>query len=280
MKILDGKQIGRDIRERVAAETKKYLARGIQPKLAIIVATDDAQTNWYVSSICRAAARCRIETRVIDLGKNARTTDISAALKEQTNDASVHGLILQTPLPTGVHLDSLLSLIPPEKDIDGATPLSAGRLAFGLKTFVPATAAAVESLIDYYHIPLAGKHVVIVGRSRVVGKPVAQLLLARDATITICHSHSSQLSSYTKQADILVVAVGKPGFINPTDVKQGVVIIDVGTNVVDGDVLVGDVAETASQYAAAKTPVPGGIGPITTAIILQHTLDAVRAQNH
>lgn len=274
MSELDGRRIAKDIRAKVAADAAEYRSRGIVPTLAIVLATEDESARWYVRSLMKAAENCGVASQTVELPAGATTAEIAAALRKLAADPSVHGVILQTPLPDGVVSEELIELVPPAKDVDGINPLTAGRLQAGEPAFAPATAEAVMVLLDAHDVPVAGRHAVIVGRSRVVGKPVSGLLLARDATVTTCHSRSGDLSMYTRQADILVVAAGKPGLVTPEMVSEQAVVIDVGTNVVDGE-LVGDVAEAVAAHAAGLTPVPGGVGPVTTALILQHVLTSV-----
>jgi len=275
MNVLDGKVIADEIKAQVLQQAETYRQRGVVPTLAIVVATDDPSTAWYVKSIGKQAAACQIEARLLELAPTSTTAEIAQTLSNLANDSSVHGIILQTPLPEGVNIDDLLGLIPPAKDIDGANPLSAGNLVYGTPAFPPATAAAVMKILDYYRVELTGKPVVVVGRSRIVGKPVAHLLLERDATVTVCHSKTANLAAHTTQAEVLVVAAGKAGLISAEHVKPGAVVIDVGTNVNDAGQLVGDVDTSVESVADALTPVPGGVGPVTTALILQHTLTSV-----
>lgn len=276
MTVLDGKIIARQIKDEVKAEAESYRTKGIVPTLAIVLATDDGGAVWYVNSIRKAVEACMVDVRIVELANTASTEDIATALKALATNSTVHGIILQTPLPHGVAVDDLLGLIPPHKDVDGANPLSAGNLLYGIQGFAPATAAAVMKVIDYYSIPVAGRNVVVVGRSRVVGKPVANLLLQQDATVTICHSRTTDLAHYTQSADVVVVAAGKPGLLTPEMIKPECVVIDVGTNPTDDGKLVGDVDPLVAEKAAALTPVPGGIGAVTTALILQHTLVSVK----
>lgn len=276
MPLLDGKAIAADIRLEVAKQAGQYRQAGIVPQLSIITATTDPESVWYVRSICKAAASCYIEADVVSLPADVTTADVAAVLQTQADNPAVHGILLQAPLPAQVASDELLPLIPITKDIDGANPLSAGKLSFGLKAFAPATAEAVMTLLTKHNVEVAGKHAVVVGRSRVVGKPVAQLLLQADATVTICHSRSADLAGQTLLADILVVAAGKPNLIIPSQVRTDAVVIDVGTNVNEAGQLVGDVDKLVADHASL-TPVPGGVGPVTTALILQHTLTAVEA---
>lgn len=273
---LDGKELARRIKDSVAQQTEELRRSGTVPTLAVVVATMDEQTEWYVQSIVRAAEATNVHANIVRLSSETATEAIAQTLTELAEDPLVHGLILQTPLPAHVDVESLVSLIPPEKDVDGVNPLSAGRLVSGLPAFAPATAEAVMAILDQYHIPPEGKEVVVVGRSRVVGKPVAWLLLNGNATVTICHSRTAHLPNITRRADILVVAVGKPNLIQADYIKEGVAIIDVGTSPDASGNMIGDVdAAAVTDKAAALTPVPGGVGPVTTALLLQHTLAAV-----
>jgi len=197
---------------------------------------------------------------------------VSSALSALSADPGVHGIILQTPLPDGASLAELAGGIDVGKDVDGANPASLGRLVAGLPVFAPATAEAVVALLDHHRVAISGQRVAVVGRSVVVGKPVAHLLLDRDATVTICHSRTQDLASVTRQADILVVAAGRAGLIGPAHVAPGAVVIDVGTNPGPDGSLVGDV--DPSVTAAALSPVPGGVGPVTTALLLRHVAEA------
>jgi methylenetetrahydrofolate dehydrogenase (NADP+) / methenyltetrahydrofolate cyclohydrolase len=187
----------------------------------------------------------------------------------------VHGIILQTPLPSGLRLAELAASIEPAKDVDGANPVSLGRLTAGLRAFAPATAAAVLQLLDFYGVDVAGRRAVVVGRSVVVGKPLAVLLLARDATVTVCHSRTPDLGEVTREADILVVAAGRPGLVGGAHVRHGAVVIDVGTSPTADGGLSGDVDEpSVMAVAGALSPVPGGVGPVTTAQLLLNTAGA------
>jgi methylenetetrahydrofolate dehydrogenase (NADP+) / methenyltetrahydrofolate cyclohydrolase len=269
---LSGKELAAGIRAEVAAAVAELAAAGTPPRLAVVVATADESSAWYVRSIARAAEKTGIACSVADLGET--TPDrIRAELAALSDDPAVHGIILQTPLPADAVFEDLAASIDPAKDVDGANPLSLGRLAAGLPAFAPATAEAVLALLDHHGIPLAGAHAVVVGRSNVVGKPVAQLLLQRDATVTVCHRHTKELAEVTRSADVLVVAVGRPNLITAEYVAEDAVVIDVGTNPTPDGGLVGDVdADSVTGRAAGLTPVPGGVGPVTTALLLQHTV--------
>jgi methylenetetrahydrofolate dehydrogenase (NADP+)/methenyltetrahydrofolate cyclohydrolase len=274
-KILDGKKMAAEIREDLKHEVGELAKKGTTPTLALVTASDDDAVLAYVRSIIKAADAVGIKTKNVELSPGATFLEISEALKDLAKDKSVHGIILQTPLPAGIDTDELRVLIPATKDIDGASPLSAGRLVSGLSTFAPATAVAVMEMLKEYKIPLQGIRAVMLGRSRVVGKPLAHLLLDANATVTICHSKTKDLAGVASEADVLIVAIGKPNFINSKFVKDGAVIIDVGTNITSDGKIVGDVdSETVSAKAGALSPVPGGVGPVTTAILLKHTVIA------
>ncbi len=267
---LGGRELATDLRRRTAESAAALTAAGRPPRLAIVVATADESSAWYVRSIAKAAAAVGIVCDIV----SPAPTEIRAVLNRLGADDDVHGIILQTPLPTGIDVADLAPAIPPAKDVDGANPASLGRLAAGLPAFPPATAEAVLALLDHHDVALAGRHAVVVGRSTVVGKPVAHLLLDRHATVTICHSRTSDLPAITRQADVLVAAVGRPGLITPEHVAPGTVVIDVGTNPTADGGLVGDVDPAVAEKAAGLTPVPGGVGPVTTALLLQHTVRA------
>jgi methylenetetrahydrofolate dehydrogenase (NADP+)/methenyltetrahydrofolate cyclohydrolase len=278
--LLSGKALAKTIQQKAHDEARGLESDGLHPTLAVVVATDDGSTHWYVRSIERAAQRAGISCRIVDLGHDATGEVLAAALTDLNADPSVNGIILQTPLPPGVETDELVGHIAPEKDIDGANPLSLGRLAVGQPSFAPATARAVIEILDHFDIPLAGRNVVVIGRSAVVGKPLSLLLLERDAAITVCHSKSGPLEKYTKTADVVVVAAGRIGLLNGDHVSSAAVVIDVGTNVLPDGSLVGDVDEASVRgVAAALTPVPGGVGSVTTSLLLLHTTEAAREQS-
>lgn len=277
--VLSGKQLATLIQQRAGEEVRALENSGRHPVLAVVVATDDESTLWYVRSIERAAERLGIGCRIVDLGPEATEQVLASVLGDLSTEPSVNGIILQTPLPVGVKADSLVGLIAPEKDIDGANPLSLGRLAVGQPAFAPATAQAVVELLDHFDVPVAGRNVVVVGRSAVVGKPLALLLLERDATVTICHSRSGPLERFTRPADVVVVAAGRTGLLKGGHISPETVVVDVGTNVLPDGSLVGDVDEASvTGIAAGLTPVPGGVGSVTTALLLLHTVEAARQQ--
>ena len=272
--VLSGKELATAIRTDAAERVAKLAAQDKAVRLAVVSATDDGASAWYVSSIAKAAGKVGIACDIVDLGPEASGAAVTETLRRLGADPQVHGIILQTPLPAGAALEDLASAIAFEKDVDGANPLSLGRLAAGLPAFAPATAEAVVRLIEHHGVQTSGRHAVVVGRSTVVGKPAAHLLLDRDATVTVCHSRTRDLAAITSTADILVAAVGRAGLLTAEHVGEGAVVIDVGTNPTPDGGLVGDVDPAAAERAGALTPVPGGVGPVTTALLLQHTVQA------
>ncbi len=271
---LTGRDLATTIRSAAAARAAELTVAGRQPRLAVVTATDDEASAAYVRSIANAAGK---EGIACDLLRTTTAAGVSATLAQLADDPEVHGVMLQTPLPEGALLADLARAIPAAKDVDGASPESLGRLAAGLPSFAPATAEAVLALLDYYRAELRGRHAVVVGRSVVVGKPVAHLLLDRHATVTISHSRTADLAAITRQADVLVVAAGRAGLIGPEHVSPGATVIDVGTNVTDDGRLAGDVDPAVADVAAALSPVPGGVGPVTTALLLRHVVEAAVA---
>ena len=273
MTVLSGRELAAEIRAGTAAAAAVLAASGHPPRLSVVTATDDEASAWYVRSIASAAAKAGIGCEVEDLGPQAAADGIAAQLSALSADPTVAGIILTTPLPGGARLPELAAAIDPAKDVDGANPVSLGRLMTGLPAFAPATAEAVLRLLDHHHVELEGRHAVVVGRSAVVGKPVAHLLLDRNATVTIAHSRTRDLTAITRQADVLVVAAGRVGLIGRDHVTPGGTVIDVGTNATPDGGLAGDVDPTVADVAALS-PVPGGVGPVTTAVLLRHVTDA------
>ena len=276
---LDGRDLAASLRAQAAEAVASAAARGITVRLAIVTATQDESAAWYVRSLSGAAARAGIECEIADLGADAAPARIATELARLSADGAVHGIILQTPVPPGAIAAELAETIDPAKDVDGANPVSLGRLTAGLPAFAPATAEAVLRLLDFHDVELSGRRAVVVGRSAVVGKPVAQLLLGRDATVTISHSRTPELARVTSEADVLVVAAGRPGLITAAHVRPGAVVVDVGTSTTADGSLVGDVGAAVTEVAGALSPVPGGVGPVTTAQLLLATTVAGTGQH-
>ena len=278
MTVLSGRELAADIRAGTAAAAAVLAAENRPPRLTVVTATDDEASAWYVRSIASASAKAGIRCEVEDLGPQATPADLAAQLSALSTDPTVHAIILTTPLPGGARLAELAESIDPAKDVDGANPVSLGRLMTGLPAFAPATAEAVLRLLDQHRVELAGRHAVVIGRSAVVGKPVAHLLLDRNATVTIAHSRTRDLTAITRQADVLVVAVGRAGLIGPDHVTPGAIVIDVGTNATPDGGLAGDVDPKVADIAGGLSPVPGGVGAVTTAVLLRHVTDAASSR--
>ena len=271
--VLSGRELAATIRTEVGDQAAGLAAAGTVPRLVVVSATADEASAWYVRSIARAAGKVGIRCDLVDLGPQVGVEQITDTLARFGADEQVHGVMLQTPLPGGARLEELAGAVPVSKDVDGANPLSLGRLAAGLPAFAPATAAAVLAVLDHHRIDLAGRRAVVVGRSTVVGKPAALLLLGRHATVTVCHSRTRDLATVTGSAEVLVVAAGRPGMITAEHVAEGATVVDVGTNPTPDGGLVGDVdAGSVTGRAGGLTPVPGGVGPVTTALLLRHTV--------
>ena len=254
--LLEGKKTAGAIRAEAAETVQLLRAAGTVPSLALVLATADESAAWYTRSIVRAGEKIGIDVRVERLADDASAVDVRSALVRLSADDTVHGIILQTPLPLGVEVIDVAGAIAPEKDVDGTNPVSLGRLTAGLPAFAPATAAAVLRVLDDHGIELSGRRAVVVGRSLVVGKPVAMLLLERDATVTICHSRTRDLAARTSEADVLVAAVGRPRMLGAEHIGPGAVVIDVGTTPDAEGNLVGDVdTDAVLGKAGAVTPV-------------------------
>ena len=278
-RLLRGGPIAAAIREQVAADVAAFRAdNGYTPALAVVVVGRDAPSAVYLHKILDGCRLVGIEDRLVELPADAGEADIAAALRTVQRDPRVAGIITQMPLPPGIPLRAVIDVLDPMRDIDGIHPLNAGLLSLGYDGFLPATAHAAVEILVKSGIELSGKHAVVVGRSNVVGKPAALLLLRENATVTVCHSKTADLPSVIRSADIVVVAIGKANFVTGAMLKSGAVVVDVGINVVEGK-LVGDVEfASASRVASAITPVPGGVGPLTNAILLTHLVQAARAQ--
>ncbi|MBT5028543.1 MAG: bifunctional methylenetetrahydrofolate dehydrogenase/methenyltetrahydrofolate cyclohydrolase FolD [Nitrospinaceae bacterium] len=277
MVLIDGKKVSAEIRDRLKQETEELKEKtGRTPGLATVLVGDDPASAVYVrnkNKICN-------ELGFQSFGKNLPEQTTEAELMSLINDLNgndeVNGILVQLPLPNHIDSEKILLSIDPEKDVDGFHPINVGKLAIGNALLTPCTPTGVIALLDYYGIEISGKHAVVLGRSNIVGKPVANLLLQRHATVTICHSKTKNLEEVTRQADILIAAVGRPHFVTANMVSQNTVVIDVGINRVDGK-LTGDVDyDPVSEIADFITPVPGGVGPMTIALLMENTLKAFK----
>jgi methylenetetrahydrofolate dehydrogenase (NADP+) / methenyltetrahydrofolate cyclohydrolase len=269
--ILDGRLVAKNITEMLIDRVKDLLERGVTPCLATILVGDDPSSETYVKMKGNACERIGIKSLRIHLAKETQTDDLLKVIEELNQDKSVHGILLQHPVPTQIDERKAFESIDIEKDVDGVTSAGFGQTAFGFGKFPSCTPAAIMEIIQYYKIPIKGRHAVVVGRSPILGKPVSALLLNENATVTTCHSHTVNLPEIVKQADIVVAAVGKPNFIKGEWIKEGAVVLDAGYN--KGNV--GDVDyQECFEKAGAITPVPGGVGPVTISMLLKHTVDS------
>jgi len=277
--IIDGRRIAKEINESLKAKVEDFINKyKITPKLAVVIAGEDPASLFYVKMIAKSCERASIDFEKHSLPSETTEEELLKLIDNLNKNKKVSGIIVQVPLPKHINQERIQEAVNPSKDVDCFTPINMGRLAFGKPEFLPCTPYAVYELIRRENIIVEGKHTVIVGRSNIVGKPMTLILLQKEqyanATLTVCHSRTNDLSHYTRQADILIAAVGKPEIIKRDMIKEGAVIIDVGTNEVEGK-LVGDVAyEEVLDKASVITPVPGGVGPITNVMLMQNTLKA------
>ena len=278
-RLLRGAPIAAEIKTSVTAEVAAFRGRyGFAPTLAVVIVGRDAPSAVYLEQILRTCRSVGIEGRLVEIPGRVSGGQVGHEIELLNRDPMVAGIIVQMPLPKRIPLSSVIEVLDPAKDIDGIHPLNAGLLTLGYDGFLPTTAHAAVELLKRSGIPLAGRHAVVVGRSNVVGKPAALLLLREHATVTICHSRTPDLADDVRRADVVVVAAGRPGLITGDMLKPGAVVVDVGINVV-GDRLVGDVdMDSARLVASAITPVPGGVGPVTNALLLTHLLRAAKDQ--
>ena len=278
--VIDGKATEAKIRASVKNDCDKIFAvHGKRPKLAIVLVGDNPASQIYVASKERACAEVGMESVVVRLPENSDQNTVEKTVSELCLDETINGVMVQLPLPKTLNEKPVLELIPFEKDVDGLTSANAGRLFHGEKCLVPCTPKGVIALLKEYDIPLSGKNAVIIGRSKLVGKPLSILLLNENCTVTVCHSKTESLSDFTKKADILVVAIGKDRFVKSDMVKPDAVVIDVGINRTE-DGLHGDVDyQSVKEIVGYITPVPGGVGPMTVAMLLQNTVEAFNFQN-
>lgn len=273
--ILDGKQMATLRKARLTAYIQSEKEAGREKKLAILLVGDSAPSELYAQSVQRVAASIGMEALLCRFSDGTPQAEIVAAVGDLNRRVDITGILPLLPLPEAYNPAEIINALSPRKDVDGQTTVSKGRLFAGEPSFAPCTAQAVVTMLVDYDIPVQGKHVVIVGRSDVVGKPLIHLFLQKNATVTVCHSKTTDLSGITRQADILVAAVGKVGFVSADMVKDGAVLIDVGINRVDGKT-VGDICTEATAKAAAYTPVPGGIGALVSTMILENTAYGIR----
>jgi len=278
MPLIDGKKVSKEIRQRIAHKVQVVKNQtGRVPGLATVLVGEDPASAVYVRNKNKTCQELGFNSFEHTLPATTKENDLLALVDELNRNEKVSGILVQLPLPGHIDSQKVLEAIDPAKDVDGFHPVNVGKLVTGTATLVPCTPAGIMELLNYYSVGIEGRHAVVLGRSNIVGKPVALLLLQRNATVTICHSRTQDLPAVTKSADILVAAVGKAGFVTGDMVREGAVVIDVGINRVDGK-LTGDVAfDEVEPKAALITPVPGGVGPMTIAMLMQNTLKAFTA---
>jgi methylenetetrahydrofolate dehydrogenase (NADP+)/methenyltetrahydrofolate cyclohydrolase len=275
--IISGKDLAKEKRESMKKEVELLKKEGIQPGLAVILVGDDPASQSYVKYKQKACEEIGIYSIIYKLADTVSEKELLAQIEALNNDQKIDGILVQLPLPAHISEKAVIESIGVNKDVDGFHPISIGKMMIGQETFLPCTPFGIVEMIKSQGITIEGAHVVVVGRSNIVGKPVGQLLLNENATVTYCHSRTKDMKSITKQADILIVAVGKANFIDASYMKQGCVVIDVGVNRLDTGKLVGDVVfEEAKEVASYITPVPGGVGPMTITMLLFNTVQSAK----
>lgn len=278
--IIDGKLVSAEVRKNITNNVKEFITEtGKTPGLAVILVGNNPASAVYVRNKHKACLEVGINSYEITMPESTTEEELLSKIEELNKDDNVDGILVQLPLPKHISEDKIINAISPSKDVDAFHPQNVGKIVSGKYDFIPCTPAGIMELLHYYNVDINGKECVVIGRSNIVGKPMALLLLAENGTVTVCHSRTKDLPSVTRRADILVVAIGKPNFVSADMVKPGAVVIDVGINRKEDGKLCGDVDYAAVEPLASKiTPVPGGVGPMTITMLLKNTLTA--AKNH
>ncbi|WP_026674916.1 bifunctional methylenetetrahydrofolate dehydrogenase/methenyltetrahydrofolate cyclohydrolase FolD [Alkalihalobacterium bogoriense] len=275
--VISGKELAIQKREEMKQEVMKLKQGGITPGLAVILIGNDPASRSYVKAKQKACEDIGVHSVLIEMEDSISEQQLLNQIYDLNEDKAIHGILVQLPLPNHIQEQAVIEAIVPEKDVDGFHPINIGKMMIGEETFLPCTPLGIVEMIKSKGIEIAGKHVVVIGRSNIVGKPVGQLLLNEHATVTYCHSRTTNMKSITQQADILVVAVGKANFIGADYIKKGAVVIDVGVNRLETGKLCGDVKyEETKEVASFITPVPGGVGPMTITMLLHNTIEAAK----
>lgn len=278
--IIDGKNIAKKIRENLRIECDELKEKGIMPKLAVIMVGNNPASKVYVKNKSKACEDVGIEYNEYLLGEDTTQEELINLIKELNNNKEIHGILLQSPIPKHLNINEAFKAITYAKDVDGFTPSSVGKLCIGEDTFISCTPFGVMKMFEEYNIDLTGKDVVVLGRSNIVGKPLIQCCLQKNATVTVCHSKTKNLKEHTKRADVVIAAIGQSKFVTEDMVKEGAVIIDVGINRSEDGKLTGDVDfENVEKKASYITPVPGGVGPMTIAMLMNNVIKAAKEQN-
>ena len=278
--IIDGKELAKKIRTNLKIECDELKKRGINPKLAVIMVGDNQASKVYIRNKSKACDEIGIAYKEYLLDENIKQQELNDLIKKLNNQKEINGILLQSPLPNHLDINQAFKTISYRKDVDGFTPSSIGKLSIGEDTFISCTPYGVIKMFEEYNIDLTGKDVVILGRSNIVGKPLIQCCLNKNATVTVCHSKTKNIEEYTKRADIVIAAIGKAKFVTKDMVQKGAVIIDVGINRTEDGKLVGDVDfNEVEKIASYITPVPGGVGPMTIAMLMNNVIKAAKEQN-
>ena len=276
--IINGKEVSAKLREDLKLEVADFIKNtGVTPGLAVIIVGEDPASQVYVRNKHKGCVEAGMRSFEITMPAQTTEDELLAKIAELNADDAVHGILVQLPLPKHINEDKIINAISPEKDVDAFHPVNVGKIMTGKYDFLPCTPAGIMALLDYYKIDISGKSCVVIGRSNIVGKPMALLLLEKNGTVTICHSRTRDLAAVAKEADILVVAIGRANFVGADMVKEGAVVIDVGINRLDNGKLCGDVDfEAVEPKTSAITPVPGGVGPMTITTLLKNTMTAAK----
>lgn len=278
--IIDGKELARKTREKLKIECDNLKKEGILPKLAVIMVGDDKASQIYVKNKSKACQEIGIKFEEYFLGNDIKQEELIELIQKLNLDKSINGILLQSPIPKSLDINEAFRIILPEKDVDGFNPINVGKLCLNQETFVSCTPYGIMKMFEEYNIDLTGKNVTILGRSNIVGKPLIQCCLNKNATVTVCHSKTKDLKEHTKNADIVISAIGKAKFVTADMIKDGAVVIDVGINRDESGKIVGDVDfEKVSSKASYITPVPGGVGPMTIAMLMNNVIKATKLQN-
>lgn len=277
--IIDGKELAKNIRESLKDEVKVLKNAEIYPKLAVIMVGEDKASKVYVKNKSKACEDVGIEYEEYLLPASTKMQELLELIEKLNNEEAIHGILVQSPLPNGLDANEAFRAISPKKDVDGFHPINVGKLSLNQDCFISCTPYGIIKMLESYNIPIEGANAVIIGRSNIVGKPLAKCLLNKNATVTVCHSKTKNLREITKNADILIAAIGKPKFVTEDMVKKGATVIDVGINRTDDGKLVGDTDfENIKEKVQYITPVPGGVGPMTIAMLMHNVVKAAKQQ--
>lgn len=281
MQIIDGKNLASMIRQNLKKDVEEIMKKNVQPKLAVIMVGDDKASKIYVRNKSKACEEIGIKYEEYILPNTTTMEELIGLIDKLNNDNTVHGILVQSPLPNNLDANIAFRAISSKKDVDGFNPENVGKLSLNQDCYVSCTPYGILKMLEAYNIPIEGKHAVIVGRSNIVGKPLIQCLLNKNATVTVCHSKTQNLEQYTKTADILIAAIGKPKFITENMVKENAVVIDVGINRMEDGKLSGDVDfENVASKTSFITPVPGGVGPMTIAMLMTNVVKSAKQFNN